>query len=233
MNLGLHLESLLPANTVVEAGIATVLFIYVLGVVYGTRYTYDLMVKKGLTHNVAVYFNRKLIHVLAGGVVALIVPFVFTSPTIPFILALVLALITWIPHKRGKLLTWFQVPDNAYEVNFCIAWGTILLASWLIFNTPIYGLIPVLFMSFGDAATGVVRNLIYRRRTKSWWGNFAMFLACLPIAYYFVGLWGIPVAALSSYIEHYEFNPIDDNLLISATSFLSLLLLSYAGLINI
>ncbi|MGC8975066.1 MAG: dolichol kinase, partial [Thermoprotei archaeon] len=94
-------------------------------------------------------------------------------------------------------------------------------------------LIPVLFMSFGDAATGVVRNLIYRKRTKSWWGNLAMFLVCLPIAYYFVGPWGIPVAALSSYIEHYEFNPIDDNILISTTAFLTLLILSYTGLINI
>ncbi len=233
MNVGLYSGTLTPTNIIMEAIYASILFIYVLGVVYGTKYAYDLMIRKGFPHNVAVYFNRKLIHVLAGGVVALVVPFTFTSPIIPFTLALVLALIVWIPHKRKKLLTWFQVPDNAYEVNFCIAWGTILLASWLIFNTPIYGLIPVLFMSFGDAATGVVRNLIYRKRTKSWWGNFAMFLVCMPIAYYFVGLWGIPVAAASSYIEHYEFNPIDDNILISITSFSSLLLLSYLGLISI
>ncbi|MEM0013997.1 MAG: dolichol kinase [Zestosphaera sp.] len=233
MNTGIYLNVLTPINLTAELLYACILFIYVLMVVYGTKYTYNLMTKKGLQHNVAVYFNRKIIHILAGGLVALLVPFLFTSPTIPFVLALVLALVTWLPHKTGRLMPWFQVRENMYEVNFCVAWGTILLLSWLVFSTPVYGLIPVLFMSFGDAATGVVRNLIYRRRTKSWWGNFAMFLVCLPIGYYFIGLWGIPVAALSSFIEHYEFNPIDDNILISITSFLSLMILSYTGLISV
>ncbi len=233
MNMNIHMDVLLPGNVIMESLSASVLFAYVLGVVYGTKYVYQFMTGKGLPHNVAVYFNRKIIHVLAGGVVALLVPFLFSSPTIPFVLALVLALVTWLPHKMGKLMTWFQVAENIYEVNFCVVWGTVLLVSWLVFNTPVYGLIPVLFMSFGDAATGVVRNLIYRRRTKSWWGNVAMFLVCAPMAYYFVGSWGVPIAALSSYVEHYEFNPIDDNVLISVTAFLSLFILSYLGIIRL
>lgn len=231
--MNIHVDVLLPVNVMTESLSASVLFVYVLGVVYGTKYAYQFMTKRGLPHNVAVYFNRKIIHVLAGGLVALLVPFLFSSPTIPFMLALVLALVTWLPHKKGKLMTWFQVDENMYEVNFCVVWGTVLLISWLVFNTPIYGLIPVLFMSFGDAVTGVVRNLVYRRRTKSWWGNVAMFLICAPMAYYFIGLWGIPIAALSSYIEHYEFNPIDDNILISVTAFLSLFILSYLGVIRL
>ncbi|PUA33723.1 MAG: hypothetical protein B7O98_04035 [Zestosphaera tikiterensis] len=229
----MHVEVLPPQNPVYETLIALALFIYVLGVVYGTKYTYGLMLKFRFPHNVAVYFNRKLIHVFAGGVVAFLVPIFFTSPTIPLILALVLAIVTWLPHKTGKLMDWFQVPENMYEVNFCLAWGIVLFASWLIFGTPIYGLVPILFMSIGDAATGITRNLIYRRRTKSWYGNLAMFLVCVPISLYYLGVWGLPIAAAASIIEHYEFNPIDDNILITLTTFLGILILSSTNLILI
>ncbi|HIP85424.1 MAG TPA: dolichol kinase, partial [Pyrodictium sp.] len=79
----------------VEAGWAIALLAYVMAVVVGTKALYDIMRKHGLPHNVAVYYNRKAIHVLAGGVVALLVPLLFSEPWIPFVLALVLALLTY------------------------------------------------------------------------------------------------------------------------------------------
>ncbi len=133
MNPGLYLEYIIPLNPISEALYASILFFYVLLVVLGTKYLYGIFISRGFPHNVAVYFNRKVIHILAGGVVALLVPVFFTSPTIPLILALILAFINWIPHRNGRLLYWYQVEDNMYEVNFCIAWGVVLTASW-IFN---------------------------------------------------------------------------------------------------
>ncbi len=233
MDLRVHTEILLPQNASYEILIALVLSIYVLGVIYGTKYTYKLMLKLKFSHNVAVYFNRKLIHVFAGGVVAFLIPTFFTSPTIPLALALISAIFTWLPHRSGRLMEWFQVPENMYEVNFCVAWGVVLFVSWLIFGTPIYGIVPILFMSIGDAATGITRNLMYRRRTKSWYGNLAMFLVCAPISLYYLGTWGLPIAAVASVIEHYEFNPIDDNVLITLTTFLGILILSNANLIPV
>ncbi|HWQ16506.1 MAG TPA: hypothetical protein VNL13_01560 [Sulfolobales archaeon] len=99
--------------------------------------------------------------------------------------------------------------------------------------TPLYGLIPILFMSFGDAATGIVRNAMFRKRTKSWWGNLAMFVVCTPIAYYYIGFPGVFIAALASVIEHYEMNPIDDNILITLATFILLLALSHMGIISL
>ena len=53
-----------------------------------------------------------------------------------------------------------------------------------------------------------------------------MFAVCAPIAYWLAGPWGIPLAGATSIIEHFEFNPIDDNVLISLTSLAGTILVS-------
>jgi hypothetical protein len=78
------------------------------------------------------YFNRKIIHILARGIVALLVPYIYRDPSIPFIMGLLLTLLVLIPYIKGDILYWFQVPDNMYDVNFCIAWGFMFLISWII-----------------------------------------------------------------------------------------------------
>ncbi len=226
MEIGLHWEVLDPKHPLMESAIALALLAYATAVVFGTKYLYKLMRSKGMPHNVAVYYNRKVIHVLAGGVVALLVPFFFTSPLLPFIIAMILAFFTYMPHRKGELMDWFQVKENMFEVNFCVMWGVSVFLSWFIFGNPVYALVPVLFMAFGDAVTGVVRNTMFKKRTKSWWGNLAMFAVCAPLGVILMhSLWGVPVAALASIVEHFEFNPIDDNVLISASSFTAVLLL--------
>ena len=80
-------------------------------------------------------------------------------------------------------------------------------------------------MAFGDGVTGVVRNKLFSRRTKSAWGNVAMAIVCLPMGWYIgeasitgIPLWGLIAGAASSFVERYEFGPIDDNVLIVITS---------------
>jgi hypothetical protein len=216
---------LLPENPVQEALFALVLFMYVLSVVYFTKRAYMYMLKKGLKRNVAVYYNRKLIHILAGGVVAFITPYIFTSPLIPLMFALVIAVILYIPHYKSRELSWFQVEDNAYEVNFCIAWGLSLFVVWIVLKNPYYAIIPPLFMSLGDAVTGIVRNAVYGERTKSWIGNIAMLAVTLTIGCCYTGVHGIIPAMFSTIIEHFEIPPLlDDNVLIAAVSTTSLIL---------
>lgn len=208
-----------------EVLIAIPLFLYVLGVLVLTRYVYGALRRRGLSDNVVVYYNRKIIHVLAGGVIALVVPYIFTSPLVPTMFALLLAAVTYVPHKTGKILYWFQVRDNMYEVNFCFAWGLALFALWVLFDSPIYAVIPLTFMSFGDAVTGIIRNAVYRRRTKSWLGNLGMFAVTLPIGVYYAGYVGLIAALVASLVEHYELPPVlDDNVLITVSTLLVLVL---------
>lgn len=201
-----------------DALIAIPLFIYIIILVFiVTKRLYSLMTSRGIRHNVAVYFNRKLIHMFTGGLVAIFVPILFREPFIPMLFAYILAILTYLPHRSRNVLTWFQTDDNMYEVNFCIAWGTSIAILWLLTNNPWISILPALAISFGDAVTGIVRNIVFGYRTKHWLGNIAMAITMIPVGYVLSGLVGAVTMAVASAIERIEFNPIDDNILIAFT----------------
>jgi hypothetical protein len=132
--------------------------------------------------------------------------------------------VRYLPHRVGRLMYWFQVEDNMYEVSFCIMWGVIIALGWLVSGGNFWiGIVPVLFMAIGDSATGFVRNALFKRRTKSWWGNLAMAAVSIPIGA-ILGMAGIIAGALASVIEHFECPPIDDNITVPLVSFIILLL---------
>jgi len=216
-----------------EVAATMLLFVWVIFVAEVlTRKFYVWMVKRDLQGNVAVYYNRKVIHILTGGLVASIVPFVFKTPFFPLTMACLLAVFLYIPHRKGKLMYWFQVEENAYEVSFCIMWGIVIALGWLISGGNFWlGVLPVLFMSVGDAITGIVRNIIYKRRTKSWWGNLAMATFSIPLGAAVLGLAGAIAGAIASFIEHFESNPIDDNITVPLSAFLILILGKFCALL--
>lgn len=225
MSIGLHFEVLLNAAPLQELGIALAMFAYLMFVVYSTKWVYAKLRSRNVEHNISVYYNRKIIHIFGAGVLTLLFPVFFTGIAIPMILVAIIAIVIYIPHKRGKILYWFQMKENAYEVNFTIAWGFAIGFSWLIFGDPIYGVITASFMAFGDAITGVVRNALFKRRTKHWLGNVAMLVVCIPIGYFYANLAGLIAASVASVVEHFEFNPIDDNVLITIGSLITLIVL--------
>jgi len=171
------------------------------------------------------YYNRKVIHIFAGGVVAILVPYIYKSPLIPLLMGIALAILVLIPYLKRQILYWFQVEENMYDVNFCIVWGLTFLLSYLIWGDLIHGMVIISFMAFGDAVTGIVRNYFFKRRTKHWLGNIAMFLVSAPIAYYFLGVRGLLSALAASVAEHFEYGPVDDNVLAPLAAFITLLIL--------
>jgi len=206
-----------------EEVLATVLLIswVVFVVTVLTKNLYGWMRSRGVEHNAAVYYNRKVMHLLAGGLCAVAVPFIFKTPFLPFVMAMLMALFTFIPHKINKVMYWFQTEENAREVSFCITWGAIITFGWFVSGDLWFGAVPVLFMSVGDAVTGIVRNLIYGKRTKSWWGNLTMAIFSVSIGAA-LGVAGILAGGVASFVEHFEFNPIDDNIIVPLVSFLIL-----------
>lgn len=211
--------------SVSEVAVTIVLFAWIIFLItFLTRKTYEYMRGHGLPENVAIYYNRKIIHILAGGLAAIVIPYFFTTPLLPFIMALLLGAVTYTFHKKGRLLYWFQVEKNMYEVSFCIMWGVVIALGWIVSNGNFwFGILPVLFMSIGDAVTGLVRNTMFKRRTKSWWGNLAMAAVSIPMGAV-LGVAGIIAGAIASFIEHFEYHPIDDNITVPLTSFLVLIL---------
>ncbi len=191
-------------------------------VLYATRPLYHYMRARGLSHRAAVYYNRKVIHAAAGGVVTLLVPYVYREPLAPAAMAFLLGGILALQRRRGRLMYWFQVPENSYEVNFTLAWGASLLVLWPLLG-PRLAVLPAIFIAFGDAVTGIVRNTLFSRRVKHWAGNLAMLAVTAPLGYAYGGLPGVLAALTASVVERYEFPPIDDNILIALASLLVLL----------
>jgi phytol kinase len=198
------------------------LTIYVGGVFLLTKHFYEWMMKKQIKKEVAMYYNRKIIHILAGGVIVIAVPFVFSNPWYPLLAGIVLTIFTYFTHKKGNILYWFQTKDNINDVTFCFMWGLTIFLLWQILGNPWIAIIPPAFIAFGDGITGIVRNFAFKERRKHMIGNIYMMGVCIPIGYFFanagepsIPLWGVIAAIVASLFERYEFGKIDDNILVT------------------
>ncbi|MDC3056811.1 hypothetical protein OA076_00430, partial [bacterium] len=136
--------------------------IYVMAVLFGTKIPYDMMIARGVEHIRAVYYNRKIVHMLAGGVGSLSVPILFSSLWYPAICGGLLMVFTWVGHLSGKRMYWFQTEMNQNDVKFAFMWWTSISLIWWLVGDPWLAIIPSLFMAFGDGVTGVVRNAVIR-----------------------------------------------------------------------
>ena len=213
---------MIPISDIYHDLILTIpLFIWVFFVnQYLSRWIVNLVIKKGYPKESAVYLGRKIIHILAAGLVALLIPFFFREAILPFLSAILLALYTYLPHRKERLYDWFQVKENTHEVNFSLMWGLVILIGWFFDRSFWLGVIPALYMSFGDGVTGIVRNFKYKKRTKAWEGSLAMLFICTLIGLR-MGWAGIIAAFGATIFERFKF--IDDNISIPIVSFLILL----------
>lgn len=212
------------------------LSLYVLAVLFLTRIPYRAMVGRGMEHIRAVYYTRKIVHMLAGGVGSLMVPLVFQDPWVPLVSGLLLTLFTNLAHATGLRLYWFQTDDNRNDVKFALMWSLSVSALWWLLGDPWLAILPSLYMAFGDGITGVVRNALIRKRSKSPIGNVFMLLLCAPMGWYIGGAahpsipdWGLLSALVATVVERYEFGPIDDNILITVAASAVLLLGAAVG----
>lgn len=212
------------------------LSLYVLAVLFLVRIPYRIMLDRGMETIRAVYYNRKLVHMLAGGVGSLMVPVVFTDPWYPLVCGLLLTLLTWGAHARGLRFYWFQTAENRNDVKFALMWALSVSLLWWLLGNPWLAILPALFMAFGDGVTGVARNLLVRRRSKSPVGNVFMLAVCAPLGWFIGGLaeppmplWGLVAAVVATWIERYEIGPIDDNVLITVSASGVLLLGALVG----
>ena len=125
------------------------------------------------------YVARKIIHILSGGVVAFLAPYLFETPAIPIIGGVGMFSLTMLPRLRGRRFDWFQVEGNLGEVWFCVTWTLVMAGLWYVDLNS--GVAATLFMSVGDGVTGIVRNKVYGRWGKGLAGSVAMLLSLIHI----------------------------------------------------
>ena len=196
--------------------------VYVMIVLFSTKVPYDMMVARGMKEIRAVYYNRKIVHMMAGGVGSFCVPLLFNDYWYPMICGIILTAFTFAAHISGTRMFWFQTSQNQNDVKFTLMWWTSITLIWYIVDDPWLAIIPSLFMAFGDGVTGIVRNAVIRKRSKSPIGNVFMFIVSAPLGWIVAGMgdpaipvWGLIAAVVATFVERYEFGPIDDNILIT------------------
>ena len=190
-------------------------------VVFGIKPFYHYLRKQGSQHMVAVYYNRKVAHMLAGGVPIIASPMVFDNPIWVLIGGVLGSIALAATHILDRRLWWMQTEQNMNDATFALMLGLSVFVIWEYSDEPWLAILPSLFMAFGDGVTGIIRNKMFKKRTKSAWGNVGMAALCLPLGYVIgamaepqIPLWGLIAGIVASFVERYEFGPIDDNVLI-------------------
>jgi dolichol kinase len=183
------------------------------------------MMSKGCEHMVAVYYNRKVAHMVAGGVPLIMCPIVFSDPIWPLIGGLMGAIALASTHLLDRRLWWMQTEKNMNDATFALMLGLSVYVLWEYLDDPWLAILPSLFMAYGDGVTGIIRNKLFAKRTKSAWGNLGMAILCIPLGWVIganaepsIPMWGAISGAVASFVERYEFGPIDDNVLIVIAS---------------
>ena len=190
-------------------------------VVFGIKPFYHYLRKQGSEHMVAVYYNRKVAHMLAGGVPIIASPMVFDNPIWVLIGGVLGSIALAATHILDRRLWWMQTEQNMNDATFALMLGLSVFVIWEYSDEPWLAILPSLFMAFGDGVTGIIRNKMFKKRTKSAWGNVGMAALCIPLGYVIgamaepqIPLWGLIAGIVASFVERYEFGPIDDNVLI-------------------
>ena len=174
---------------------------------YLTKWVYNFVTR--YNDIPAAYVGRKIVHIFSGGITAILIP-LFYEGYYELVTISAFGLAAYLLFKRRyQPMYWFQIKENMYEANFAFAYGAILLIGVLLQNLLV-GLIPLLFMSFGDSGTGLIRAVTQKRHVKSWEGSVAMFIICSIIGYAFLGLYGIGIGAVATLVE--KIPGIDDNI---------------------
>lgn len=165
---------------------------------------------------------------LGGGVVAALSPIVFNSPIVPIITSYLLMLYLILIRIRRREMRWFMEKENLGEIYFTFSFGTILLIMFILDhnywqNNSVYiAILPLLFMSFGDGITGIIRNAVYKRRVKGLWGSLGMLVFCSVLGYLVFGIIGIIAGVIATIMEIVPI--VDDNISVPFASFIFLYL---------
>ena len=198
-----------------------ILGLWAILVVFAIKPFYHYLRKQGSEHMVAVYYNRTVAHMLAGGVPIIASPIVFDNPIWVLIGGVLGSIGLASTHLMDRRLWWMQTEQNMNDATFALMLGVSVFLIWEYSNEPWLAILPSLFMAFGDGVTGIIRNKMFKRRTKSAWGNVGMAVLCLPLGYFIgmmsepeIPLWGLISGIVASVVERYEFGVIDDNILI-------------------
>lgn len=163
------------------------------------------------------YISRKGAH-FVGGVAFLLCALLFSSYIWPLILAVGFTLLL----GGARLLkpnafrgVGGSSRAHAFAEVFFPAAGALALLNWVWSGNAFLGVLPGIYLGFGDMVTGLTRNWHCKKEKKGWCGTLAMLVICLLVSYLLKPYWIGAVMALTATATE-RFTPltrgwIDDN----------------------
>ena len=118
-------------------------------VVYGIKPFYHYLRNQGSEHMVAVYYNRKVAHMLAGGVPIIAAPLVFDNPVWVLLGGVLGSIALATTHVLDKRLWWMQTEQNMNDATFALMLGISVYVIWEYSDEPWLAVLPSLFMAIG------------------------------------------------------------------------------------
>ena len=88
------------------------------------------LMSKGCENMVAVYYNRKVAHMVAGGIPLIMCPIVFTDPIYPLLGGVLGSIGLAATHLMDKRLWWMQTEQNMNDATFAFMLGISVFALW-------------------------------------------------------------------------------------------------------
>lgn len=184
------------------------------------------------------YLSRKIGH-LGGGVGYLLCAFLFHSYLWPLILTITFTMLLFVARFiKGNLFRGVGGtgrPTAFAEVWFPAASVISIAVGWTWLSNVWLAILPCLYMSFGDAVTGLTRSVIYHREFKGNMGSVAMAITCILLAWIlytplWIGIVGAITATLAERFTPMSHGWIDDNWTIVISSLLVMgVLYAYFG----
>ena len=166
-------------------------------IAFGGLQLSNLLLDKGAPFVV----SRKAGGHIFGGIAYVLMPFLFREPYWPIILSLGFTLLLGISHfvrpRDFRGVGGSSRPEGLAEVLYPASGTVCLILGWLCLGNPWLGVIPCLYLAWGDSLTGLTRYLHHRGRHQDFrkynCGTVAMLISCLAISLLFYPYW---IAAL-------------------------------------
>ncbi len=114
-----------------ETILISAIVVYGLFIIFGTKWVFEFMMARNVKENVAIYYNRKILHMFCGGLIGIMVPLgQIQDPMYALYIGIAFTIITYIPYYTDQLLYWVQTKDNKNDVNFCFMAGVSVYIIW-------------------------------------------------------------------------------------------------------
>ena len=79
-----------------EVVLISAIVVYGLFIIFGTKWVFEFMMAQNMKENVAIYYNRKILHMFCGGLIGAMAPSILDEPIYALYIGILFTIITYI-----------------------------------------------------------------------------------------------------------------------------------------